>query len=209
MKELDFKWFIEKLKERNPKIIHPHCKGGITEFMASLKGENKTPAKNGLKRLQYFLNAYFQEDAVIKANIDKISYNGEGHFALEFGGAGTNPADLILTANNGNKYTIEVKLYMSEGSRQAAFSKTNFHKADYCFLYIISEHAWYVLKKVDNYNKKYTVDEIKETDPWLSDVRFPSFEYIKFQVNDDMSDSEVPNAVKYAFGINKGNKVYK
>ena len=63
IQRINFRPFLDTLYDRvsTKPILRTR---NILEFMSSLQGKNKSSGKNGISRLQTFLNAYIQEIAL-------------------------------------------------------------------------------------------------------------------------------------------------
>lgn len=173
----------------------------LLSFMATL-GRNKSGGRNGISRLQYFLNAFSQELSLFLANPLKLAFVGDDHFWLRSGGTGTDDPDLNFFANNGNIYTLEAKMYFTDNSYFQSLPTTNFHTATYCIAYIITTGQWYFSKKSENYSKLYRVSELMNPDPWLAEINLPTqMTTIQFSVPgaklSDLPDDLVPETVDY------------
>lgn len=196
---LNFKLFLDELEKRDPQTIRT---AALIDFVSSL-GKNKSGSKNSIGRLQYFLNAYSQEIALLHAN-SNLKFVKDDHEYLKRGNTGTNDADFVLEASNGKNYTIDAKMYGTKKGYFSRLSETNFHDADYALIFTNKETPrWLFSKKSENYETLYTPDELKETDPWLLEINLPtSIRLIYFTFDKDLTDVEVPEEVGYFF-INK------
>jgi len=192
---LDFKAFTDVLRGRTEyKIKTP----ALIEFVSTL-GKNKSGSNNSIGRLQYLINAYFQEIALATANPGILEFVNDDHTALTRGNPGTNAADFKLNADE-LSFTIEVKKYWSKESYEKNRPEANFHNADYVLAYLIEEKAWRFSKKSEDYEKLYSINELVESDPWLLKIKLPTrFASIKFNVDNNATDSEVPAEVTYTF----------
>lgn len=193
---LNFKLFLEELKKRDSKIIKTPA---LIDFVSSL-GKNKSGSKNSIGRLQYFLNAYSQEIALICVN-SNLQFVKNDHEYLKRNSTGTNDADFVFKASNGKSYSIDAKMYGTKEGYFRRLSETNFHAADYALIFTNKENPrWLFSKKSENYGILYTPEELKKTDPWLLEIKLPtSLKLIYFALNKDLIDTEVPEKVGYFF----------
>ena len=202
---LNFAQFLSILHTRTPaKIITPQ----LIKFINTL-GRNKSGGNNAISRLQYFLNAYIQEISLKSENNDILEFIGDDHYSLVRGSTGTNDADFYLHANNGNTYTIDVKIFISEASfiEQRQKNNINFHNADYCLVYLIDSRGWRFSRKVDGYRDLSTVVVFEGSDPWLAEIKVPKhLSLVRFFTTElkssefsKLNDSEVPVEVSYEF----------
>lgn len=134
--ELYFKNILDILSSRSPRKIKTKA---LLEFMQTIQGKNKTNSNNGICRLQYFLNSFIEIMALLSANPDKITLIGEQYKLIQ-NGVGDDEPDFVFKFLDGSASTFEVKMYFNKASYQKNLSKTNFHKADYCIFYSISDH---------------------------------------------------------------------
>lgn len=182
----------------------------LKDFMKTL-GKNKSSGKNGISRLQCFLNALSQELSLLLANIKTLTFVGNDHFSLQMYGTGTNDPDFYFTPSNGNTYTLEAKMYFTKEKYNKLKTTTNFHKADYVIVFIIDTKEWLVSRKIDNYNTLYTIEQLSGTDTHLTELILPDVvTTIQFYVEDgadaklaDRFDDEVPDTVYYNIYTNK------
>lgn len=194
---LNFQPFLDKL--HTSKTIKTKA---ILEFMASLKGTNKSGGNNGISRLQTFLNAYAQEMALLSANQNTLQFSKEDHLGLVRGGHGEKDPDFNFYAQDGQIYTIEAKMYWDQKSFEEVRDDTNFHDADYVCLFFIkdSNYRWAFAKKEDNYKKIYRVVDLIETDPQILELRLPNtLTTISFNVDKNSPDTDIPEEVSYNF----------
>ena len=204
---LYFMGFWQELWTRLANNIHTIITKDLLKFMNTLEGQNKSGGKNGISRLQYFLNAFSQELSLILANLTKLTFVEDDHFWLQSGGHGTNAPDLLFTTSTGKQVTLEAKMYFNKASYNAKAPTTNFHTADYCIAYIICPEdpltgRWYFSKKSEGYLKLYSVSEILTTDPWLTELTLPTTLYrTSFWVSganlSDLTDDLVPETVQF------------
>lgn len=174
----------------------------ILDFMASLQGRNKSSGKNGISRLQSFLNAYIQENALRRLNEDTLQFINNDHDFLLRGGHGEDDAEFYFKPQNGLTYKLEAKMYWDEASFRKNLPTTNFHNADYVCLFFIkdSNYHWAFAKKEDNYEKIYRLLELAKTDPHILDIHLQSsLTTISFDIDNNLTDSEVPEEVLYRF----------
>lgn len=200
IQRINFQPFLDKLYNRvstNPIIRTPN----ILEFMASLQGKNKSSGKNGISRLQSFLNAYIQESALKSIN-SSLKFINEDHDFLKRGGHGEDDAEFYFTASDGAVFKLEAKMYWDEASFREKLPTTNFHKADYVCLFFLKDanYRWAFAKKEDNYEKIYRAVDLIETDPQILELRLPNtLTTISFNVDKNSSDTDIPEEVSYRF----------
>ena len=108
----------------------------LLKFMAALTGKNKSGGKNGIARLQYFLNAYIQEQALKNLNREGLSFAIDDHDGLELAGHGNPEPDFIFKSASGKTFTIDAKIYKNATSCKAISADTNFHNADYALAFL-------------------------------------------------------------------------
>jgi hypothetical protein len=205
---LNYTAFWRELVTREDKLIFT---ANLIKFMNTLKGKNKSGGKNGISRLQFFLNAFSEELALLLANNGRLSFVGDDHFYLATGGTGTDDPDFYFTTNSGNTYTIEAKMYFTEESYYEQKKTTNFHAADYCLAFIISTKQWRFSRKVDDYDTLYEVSELSKSDPWLEELILPeSINTVQFSVQNGilskLTDAQVPSNVNYIIYTNNVSK---
>jgi hypothetical protein len=202
---IHFELFLAELKNRSPQCIITR---DIITFMNTL-GKNKSGGNNAVSRLQFFLNAYIQEISLERLNTDTLVFIGDDHYSLIRGGTGTDDPDFYFYASNNARYTIDVKIYYSEESYYKNLQTTNFHKADYCLVYLIKDKAWKFSRKLDSYSILEQASTYYKTDPCLNEIILPkNLNLVKF-FTDTLSghafskliDSDVPNTVNYDFYI--------
>lgn len=182
--------FVEALDRQNNQAINTIR---LMDFVKTL-GTNKSGGKNGIFRLQCFINAYLQEQALIEANPGTLKFGNDDHYELTRGSTGTNAPDFIYQ----DKYTIDAKINSSIDSYKNLLGTTNCHNADYVLVYLLAESLWVFAKKSEKYLTLHTVDKLAETDPWLLDLNLPkAFKTFKFMVNRDDTDDQVPETVTY------------
>lgn len=148
----------------------------LIEFMKTIGGKNKTGGKNGIIRLQYFLNAYIQEISLENLNKNYLSFCGNNHTELIKNSNGDDLPDFIFRSTTAPKakMSVETKMYIDKESYFKYLFSTNMHNADYIFLYCIKDSAWYIACKEEDYQNIYSLDEINNKWPWLSVINFPS-----------------------------------
>ena len=176
----------------------------LIQFMQTLS-KNKSAGKNGISRLQHFLNALSQELSLFLANMGTLSFVGKDHYYLLEYGTGTNDPDFYFRPSNGNTYTMEAKMYFSRDSYTKLLGTTNFHNADYVIIFIIGTKEWLISRKIDNYNTLYSIKQLSDTDPQLTELVLPEIiTTIQFYTTDDntkkladRTDAEVPETVYY------------
>ena len=200
IQRINFRPFLDTLYDRvsTKPILRTR---NILEFMSSLQGKNKSSGKNGISRLQTFLNAYSQEIA-LKALNSSLSFINDDHDFLKRGGHGEDSADFSFTASDGAVFTLEVKMYWDETSFRKNVSATNFHDADYVCLFFLKDqkYRWAFAKKEDNYRKIYSAVDLAETDPQILELRMPNMlTTISFNVDKDSQDSDIPDEIGYRF----------
>ena len=196
---LNFQPFLDKLFKLKPGPIKT---GALLNFMASLKGSNKSSGNNGISRLQTFLNAYVQEIALISENSDILKFSKEDHLGLVRDGHGEKEPDFNFYSQNGNIYTIEAKMYWDQQSFETAKQDTNFHNADYVCLFFIKDtkFRWAFAKKADNYETIYKLFDLKDSDPQLLELSLPtSLQTISFDIDNKLTDADVPAEITYKF----------
>lgn len=204
IKILNFLAFWKVLLTRPVKEIYTNL---LLTFMKTL-GTNKSGGRNGISRLQYFLNAFSQEFSLFLANVARLTFIGDDHFFLVRGGTGTNDPDFLFTSRAGKQYTLEAKMYYNQASYLKNVAITNFHKADYCIAYIIDTKQWYFSKKSEGYTKLYTPNTLFSTDPWLSEIVLPTeVSTVQFSTPEaklgDLFDDQVLPLVTYTTYLNK------
>lgn len=200
--KLNFEPFLLELAARPTKIIRTPT---LISFIDTL-GTNKSGSNNAIGRLQFFLNAYKQEMALLTANSDKLSFVTDDHDSLTRGNTGTHAPDFKFVASNGNNYTIDAKMYGTVNSYYENWPTTNFHNADYCLTFIIKENLWLYSKKSEQYKNLYSVDELIKTDPQLLEITIPTqLQLIRFDIDLKASNDQIPLTVAYNFYI----KTYK
>lgn len=190
----------------------------LRAFVQTL-GKNKSGGRNGISRLQYFVNAFSQELSLRLANVSRLVFVGDDHFFLKRNGTGTDDPDFLFTSEAGIHKTLEAKIYFTEDSYYENVVTTNFHKADYCIAFIIKSKVtgygqWYFSKKTDNYTKLCTITELAESDPWLTELVLPDTIYtIQFYAPGvklgDLYDESVPEIVNYNIYHNKVKNISK
>ena len=176
----------------------------LIKFMQTLSN-NKSAGKNGISRLQHFLNALSQELSLFLANIDTLSFVSKDHYYLLEYGTGTNDPDFYFRPSNGNTYTLEAKMYFSRDSYTKLLATTNFHSADYVIIFIIGTKEWLISRKIDNYSTLYSIKQLSDTDQQLTELILPEIiTTIQFYTTDantkklaDRTDAEVPETVYY------------
>ena len=197
----------KELYNRNTRTIQTKW---LKDFMKTL-GKNKSSGKNGISRLQCFLNALGQELSLLLANIKTLTFVGKDHFDLRMYGTGTDDPDFYFTPSNGNTYTLEAKMYFTRDKYDENKATTNFHKADYVIVFVISTKEWLISRKIDNYSTLFTVEQLSETDSHLAELTLPdTVTTIQFYVTDsdstklaDRFDDKVPDTVYYNIYTNK------
>lgn len=193
---LYFRAFLDELENREPKIIHT---ASLIKFINTL-GRNKSGSNNAIGRLQFFLNAYIQEMTLKAINKGKLDFVVNDHEYLTRGATGDPAADFKFISSRGLIYTIDAKMYLSEDSFYENLSKTNFHNADYTLIFLIKENRWRYSRKVDNYTKLYTVEELALSDSHLFEIQFPeSLTLIRFDINLFDTDDKIPSEISYTF----------
>lgn len=204
IQRINFAPLLEKLhiraKGQRPLIQTPL----LLDFMSSLKGSVKSSGKNGISRLQTFLNAYIQENALVTSN-DNVTYINDDHDYLVRGGHGEDASDLMFTASDGKTYKLEAKMYWDESSFRASLPNTNFHNADYVCLFFMHDpnYHWAFARKEDNYTEIYRLYDLRDSDPQLFEIRLPgTLSTISINVDKDATDAEVPEEVDYRFFTN-------
>lgn len=179
LKVVNFENLLNKLRANQNKVLKV---AALLDFMSTLEGENKTDGKNGIARLQYFLNAYAEEMALLRANIGILEPINDDHDGIVRGGHGENAADFWFNCSNGRRYKIEVKMFWDKDSYFSKLPKTNFHEAHFAIVYLITERRWYIAKSIDSYTTLTTLDEIIIEFPYLAEINFPtSFTTISFE----------------------------
>ena len=167
-------YLVNKAAENNgvvyldSKIIEPLLTFAKTLYLKFEGGRNR------LVSLQYFLNAYLQEDALIKANPGVLKYNPDekAHLILKRAGIGTNDPDFKY---NGKK--IDAKMYKNYSS--CKYYKSTFHKAEYGLFYFIEDNAWGVCSKENDYQ---TIIPFEESDLY-NKIKLPdNMYYLQFKV---------------------------
>lgn len=175
----------------------------LKPFMATL-GTNKSGSKNGVGRNQFFMNAFSAEGPLQAANPRTFSFVGDDHFALFRGSTGSDDPDFFFRPSNGQTYTIEVKVNFSIEDYLARRPSTNFHKADYCIVFILNTSDWLISRKVDNYCNLTLASAFEATDPWLKEINFPKkYWRVRYSLPNDtrrlttVTDAEVPDIITY------------
>ncbi len=205
---LDMVAFWRTIHNRKEKFI---IVANLIKFMKTL-GKNKSGSDNAIGRLQFFLNAFSQELSLYLANPKTLRFVGDDHYCLIRGATGTDDPDFYFTTSNGKQFTIEAKMYFSEESYHSNKAITNFHKADYCLVYIISSAKWMVSQKVDCYNNLYNIEDLAKYYPWLLEIVLPDeLTTVTFSVPgmklSKLTDDELPAEVNYTF-YTKKNTTY-
>lgn len=192
---LNFKSFINTLMNRQDHTIKTPA---LIECISTL-GKNKSGSNNSIGRLQYFINAYFQEIALATENPSVLEFINDDHTILTRNNPGSNAADFKLNTDE-ITFTVEVKKYWSKDSYEKNLPYTNFHNADYALVYLIEEKVWRFSKKSELYRKLYSIEALAKTDPWLIKIKLPTkLTSIKFYVDNNATDNEVPEKVSYSF----------
>ena len=199
---INLRYFLDELHSRTEHTISTR---DLIKFVSTL-GKNKTSGNNAISRLQYFLNAYIQE-STLKVLNKNLEFIGNDHDVLVRGATGTNDADFYFYSIDGNTYTIDVKIFFSEASYDAAKKNTNFHNADYSLIYLIDKKSWYFSKKADNYSSLFSLVSLMYTDPHLNEIKLPNtLTLIRFFTPElqssefrKLSDADVPAYVNYEF----------
>jgi len=207
---LDMGAFWREVYKREDKNI---TTVNLIRFMNTL-GKNKSGSDNAIGRLQFFLNAFSQELALYLANPNTLKFVGDDHYSLIRGATGTDDPDFYFMTSNGKQFTIEAKMYFSEKSYHNKKATTNFHKADYCLVYIISSAKWMASQKADGYNTLYEIADLAKYYPWLLEINLPdSLTTIKFFIPDKdlnkLTDSQLPETVNYTFYTKINTTYYK
>ena len=195
--KINFAPFLSELFSRDIKSIYTVR---LKKFMRTLKGKARPGIENGIRRLQYFLNAYQGEESLVKANEAIISYfsNADEHRYLKIGGTGSNDPDLRFKPSNGKEFSLEVKINFSDKEYYEGISNTNFHNADYAIVFIIQDKRWKLSRKVDGYSVLADAVAFEETDPWLQEIIYSNkLRLISFNISDSTPDSNVPANVQY------------
>ena len=193
--------WLNKLKEQPAKEIEVKK---FIKFINSMPN-NRAYAANGIGKLQYFLNAAIQEQAVIDANLDLLKFDNDDHDFLIGNYTGTNDSDISLISNPRCK--IELKLFGSLDTFIRMRRKTNFHCAHYVFVYFLNSQCWQVYKKEDAWSKPYFINQLYDSDPSLRGIKLPKgFEFIRFYTEEvdshnflRLTDKQLPEKVKYEF----------
>lgn len=203
---LNFAPFLMDLKNRALQCLTGPEINDIAKLANSL-GRNKSGGENGISHIQYYINAFIGESALVRKNSDNLKFFTDDHDSLTYGSHGTNDPDFIFTPKNNNTYTIEFKIYKSASSYEEYLAATNFHGADYVIAYLIEEHSWKISRKIDNYKYLCTQTVWSTTDPWLTELNMPKkLELINFYSSDYSSrsfrklvDAQLPNIIDYTF----------
>lgn len=199
IQRINFAPLLDKLYDHNKYIVKT---APIIEFMSTLVGKVKSSGKNGISRLQSFLNAYIQESALQSNNSDLLQFINNDHDFLERGGHGEDDAEFYFQPQNGKTYKLEAKMYWDESSFRKNLPTTNFHDAEYVCLFFIkdSNYRWAFAKKEDNYEKIYRIIDLAETDPQILELQLPnSLTTISFIVDSEAPDTAIPEEVTYRF----------
>lgn len=194
---LAYESYLNELKTTFPKVISTP---ELIEFMRSLRGKNKSGSKNGIGRLQYFINAYLQESALVNANPGILDFYGNNHEYLARGESGDDDPDLKLTTDEGI-FKVEVKKYWNQKSYlDHLHSKDgiNFHDSTYALVYLV-EGGWRVTLQREGYEILHFVTDLASTDPWIAFLKLPTkIGNIKFNVDNNFTDDQVPEEVTFA-----------
>ena len=200
IQQLNYEFFLAELRSKSTPInTRP-----FLDFMSTLKGKNKSSGKNGISRLQTFLNAYIEESALKHLN-PSLRFVNDDHDCLVRYGHGVEAPEFIFTSSSGVEYTIEAKMYWDESSFRRNLPGTNFHNADYVCLFFLKDpkYRWAFAKKEDNYEKIYKIIELAESDPHLLELKLPQrLTTISFNIRPDATDEDVPESVFYRFYTN-------
>lgn len=176
---------------------------GLLDFMKNVGGKNKTGGKNCITRWQYFMNAFSMELALLLTNPKTFSFVGNDHYELVEYSHGTDDPDFYFKASNGIIYTIEAKMFKSTSSYTEKYSSTNFHKADYCLVFVFSTADWFISRKQDNYEVLYSLNQAAGSEPWLSEIKLPKnlFRLYITDVNggniSQLTDKQIPEQIAY------------
>ena len=193
--------WLNQLKEQ------PEYQIEAREFVKFINAmpNNKGYAANGIGKLQYFLNAAIQEQAIVNENANLLKFDSDDHDFLLGNYTGTNDSDISLISNPRCK--IELKLFGSLETFIKMRRKTNFHCAHYVFVYFLNSQCWQVYKKEDAWNKPYFINQLYDSDPNLRGIKLPkNFEFIRFYTDEvdshnflRLTDKQLPEKVKYEF----------
>lgn len=176
---------------------------GLLNFMQKVGGTNKTGGKNCITRWQYFMNAFSMELALLLANPKTFSFIGNDHYELVEYSHGSDDPDFYFKASNGVTYTIEAKMFKSTQSYKDKCSDTNFHKADYCLVFVFSTADWFISRKQDNYEVLYSLNQASENEPWLSEIKLPKNLFRLYVKSENgasiaqLTDEQLPERVAY------------
>lgn len=197
LKEIDFKKFLQNLELRTKWELTKDEVASIKAFMKTIKGSNKTGAKNGIKRLQYFLNAYIQESTIVAMNSGKIDYFEEGHLSLIQNGHGENAPDLKFSYKN-KMIPVECKMFYSNETYQNFLDagKINFHNASYCFIYFIKDKASVWTKANEGFRMLHSVEELVNGDFFI--LLPEKLSLINFNA-ENVTDEQIEGPISYSF----------
>jgi len=199
LKEIKFEKFLIDLEMRPIKVLTAEEVESLKDFMSTIKGDNKTDALNGIKRLQYFLNAYIQEKHT-KANNEAmgIDFAGEDHEGLQRDGHGEKAADFVFK-KDGQVYSADCKMYKDKDSYFTNRSKTYFHEADFAFCYFMDTgEAGYTIKE-ESYDKIHPAEELTERFGIMLPTNLTTINLHTGKVTDD----KLKGPVKYYFNRSK------
>ena len=202
---LNYNHFLAELHNRSSYTIKTTY---LIPFINTL-GRNKSGGNNAIARLQYFLNAYIQEIALKSLNSDCLDFISQDHHSLIRGNTGTDDPDFCFFTSQNTAYTIDVKIFYSRAKYDKHKATTNFHKADYCLVYLIDTKTWRFGKKSENYSILYATNTLAITDPHLAELKLPdSLTLIRFFTDElnsfqfrAASDADVPEMVNYEFYV--------
>lgn len=203
--EIKFSEFDAELRRRQSIGIHTVRTSHLLDFMRTLRGANKSSGKNGISRLQCFVNSAHDEYGFVEADPEHMSFVVDDHDSLKAHGHGYDAPDLKFVDASGNIHSIEIKRYYSTETAANMLSSTNFHAAEICLCLILSDHMWKVRLQSDNYATLYDVTEASLQLPWISQIKFPSHvTTTRFYISGDskrlaeLTDEQVPETVNFS-----------
>lgn len=197
---MDMCAFVQELYERSINGETSFKTINILSFMRTVKGNNNTKVKNGVKKLQYFLNACIQEYLMLKYNASSLCFIRDDHRFLKANSFGADVPDFFLMKNGQKVCKLEAKMFYSTSTYLSTYTTINFHKADYVAVYVIDERAWYFSRKIDNYSELYKQDAlIGQHSEEVKKLVLPKVPRVFFDVSESAVDKDVPEFVNFKF----------
>lgn len=166
-------------------------------------GKRYVRGNNGVSGRRFHWNGAWLENE-IKALNPELHYIEDNHGILNTEVAGNGIPDYEYRIN-GKRYTLESKTYKTLENFNAT---TYFEGADYCIAFVMTESRFYFRKSINGYvyTKAMPMADLPEAlKPIIGWIKLP--EEVKMirllNVNDGMSDGQVPETVRYTVDLYK------